>query len=232
MSMLKLRGRSRRNSGWPDCPPFSLCPGLRRAPQEDHPRIPRAHLPEIPRCSSGSWWWTAASTCRGAASPSPTHPGRVCNSEAEVANMMMLFVPLKQPHVALLFICTGQVSHSHITLSIILIDYSHIILSFFCVSSIWHYLNIHNLKLSCTFFRLNDLKVLLNIRVVWAGRSVAEGGDRSCLTAEGHSTQLQLLMCFWSIFVQAAAFHTTKMVALKLILWDSSRPQDVLLCFG
>lgn len=68
---------------------------------------------------------------------------------------------------------------------------------------------------SCTFYLFYFFNCCL---ISQRNLHVAEGGDRSCLMAEGHSTQLQLLMCFWFIFVQAAAFHTTKMVALKLML--------------
>lgn len=78
-SRLKPR-RGRRNEAWPG-PSFSSCQGQRRAPQEDPreslPGIPPALLPGTPHCSSGSWWWTAASTPRDAASPWPTRPGRV-----------------------------------------------------------------------------------------------------------------------------------------------------------
>lgn len=84
-SRLKLE-RGQRTDGWPSCPSFSSCPGPKPAPPQDPqrspPRILHVGRLETPRSCSGSCWWTAASTCRDAASLWPTRPGRVRSSEA------------------------------------------------------------------------------------------------------------------------------------------------------
>lgn len=80
--------RRHKSKGCPGCPSFSSCPDPQEDPQRSHQRIPHVGLPEIPRCSSESCWWIAASTSRGAASPWPTRPGRISNSGARRAEML------------------------------------------------------------------------------------------------------------------------------------------------
>lgn len=90
--------RGLRTAGWAGCPSFSSCLGPewapREGPQRSHPRILHVGPPETPRCCSGSCWWTAASTSRGAASLWPTRPGRVLHSEAEDSKRSHLYLYL------------------------------------------------------------------------------------------------------------------------------------------
>ena len=106
--------RGHRTGGWPSCPSFSSCPGPKQAPPR-HPRRSRPKIPhvgrlETPRSCSGSCWWTAASTCRDAASLWRTRPGRVRRSQADGRDSSALCSTW--PVVAFPIICRTHFSFS------------------------------------------------------------------------------------------------------------------------
>lgn len=120
-SCLKLR-RWLKRRGRPGSLLFNSCPDpSSQLHLEDHQRtrqrIPLAGLLETPQCFSGSCWWTAALTSRGAASLWLTRPGRVLNISGNdwwEKKLRLIF----------LFTATCSKSTNYLdTLKVFLIDY-------------------------------------------------------------------------------------------------------------